>query len=711
MLKLNERVNIEKLNKVVNSSFLEQDDVKKLEIYLKKFGNGDFIEVEYEKKYENFGRYYGSNIQSIGKQIRNYICSDYCVDLDMVNCHSVLLLNEFKKRNIVSKELQEYVDNRESILKKFKVDKQMISKCINFFDFQSPFEFFNNINKVVYQTFYPLLRNDKNLDGLWKFCIKLKEAKSNKQGTFIAWYLQTIEANVMDFVFEFLKTKDILVHTHMYDGFLLYKNDLLTDDLLGEISEYVKTKEYDVTFVYKPMLYDELEKNLIEEENNYSVWKDKFEINHFYVRKPQQTYCEINEKGLPEYYDIVDLINWYKLKSDFNIKFLGRWSSDLNKKHFDFCDFYPPPLKCPKNVYNLWKGFEIENYPISYEEDEKEPVIKNFINFISHLNSDEQNCIDFMLNHYAHMIQYPGEKNGIGYVISGTGGSGKGTNYNFLKSILTNFAVQIGDTEHAVSKFNDLYYGKIAVVLDEAVSFSIISADGKLKNFMTEPNMVVESKGLKKFEAKSFCRIFITTNEANPVKITESERRLVLLEPKKMTKELVDNVNKGPYSFIVSDLETCEDQTKIKNLKIIFDFLKNFKIIYKNQHEWEINRPITQKYLEVAEHFYKTEYYWLYNFSKNNDNKEIKASDCFKSYETCAKRNNDKFPMGPKNFGQWIKKDLEVLYKRKIDGIFYCFDYEKIKQNLETKKLYISNNDCPIIDDDDNDEILKNVGM
>ena len=707
MLKLSERVNVEKLKKVVNSSYLKDpNDIKKLEIYLKKLGNSDFVEVEYSKKSENFGRYYGSSIQSMDKKVRNFICSDYCVDLDMVNCHPTLLLNEFKKRNINCKELQEYVDNRESILKKFKVDKTMINTCINFVDFESPFEFFNNINKVIYNTFFPLLRNDKKFDNLWKYIVKLNEAKGNKQGTFMAWYLQTVEANVMDFVFEFLKTKDIQVHTHMYDGFLLYKNDLLTDELLTEISEYVKTKEYDVSFIYKPMLYDELEKSLIEEDNNYSIWKEKFEINHFYVRKPVQTFCEINEKGLPEYYSGDDLIDWYRLDPNFNIKFLSRWTKDLHIKHFESCDFYPPPLKCPNNVFNLWKGFDIQNYPISYEEDEKEPVIKNFIDFISHLNSHDEKSINFMLNHYAHMIQRPGEKNAICYVISGVGGSGKGTNYNFLKSILTNFAIQISDTEQAMSKFNNLYYGKIAVVLDEASSYALVSNEGKIKNFVSEPTMSIEKKGQDTFEARSFCRLFITTNEQNPVKITNSERRLVLLDPPEMPQILIDSINDGPYSFIIDNLETCEDQTKIKNLKIIFDYLNEFPILYKKKKEWEINRPITNKYKEVAEHFYKIEYYWLYNYSKNHNDEQVNASDLFLSYQNVSKQNNDKYPLGPKQFGSWLKKT--PCECKKNSSIKYKFNFETIKKFLSDNNFYKSNDDDIFLDEEEDKILEKN---
>ena len=58
--------------------------------------------IHYKQKFEHKDRYYGigSCLSYLKKEIRNSIMPKNIIDIDMVNCHPVILLNLYQKNKI-----------------------------------------------------------------------------------------------------------------------------------------------------------------------------------------------------------------------------------------------------------------------------------------------------------------------------------------------------------------------------------------------------------------------------------------------------------------------------------------------------------------------------------------------------------------------------------------------------------------------------------
>ena len=99
----------------------EIDPFKIIKKYLHRSRNG-VIKVDY-KQNDGKGRFcaIGSmSLQTIPREIRQTICRDYYIDIDMCNAHPIILEWLCKKNGFECKELTNYINNRDELLKKVK---------------------------------------------------------------------------------------------------------------------------------------------------------------------------------------------------------------------------------------------------------------------------------------------------------------------------------------------------------------------------------------------------------------------------------------------------------------------------------------------------------------------------------------------------------------------------------------------------------------
>ncbi len=77
------------------------------------------MKVSDEQKIVNVGRFFalhGLSLQSFSKKIRHTLVHKSHLDIDIINCHPILLLQYCKKQNIKCRYLTEYVKNREGCI-------------------------------------------------------------------------------------------------------------------------------------------------------------------------------------------------------------------------------------------------------------------------------------------------------------------------------------------------------------------------------------------------------------------------------------------------------------------------------------------------------------------------------------------------------------------------------------------------------------------
>ena len=130
-----ERTRIEQL--IAKNDF--EDDVKKqLKNYLKKFDKVQkAFRVEYETQGLGIGRRYAKgslSLQNFKKEIRETLVYDTHTDVDIVNCHVVLLSQYCDKQGLKCKCLDDYVSNRnvrlQEIIDTFKTTRKVAKELI-----------------------------------------------------------------------------------------------------------------------------------------------------------------------------------------------------------------------------------------------------------------------------------------------------------------------------------------------------------------------------------------------------------------------------------------------------------------------------------------------------------------------------------------------------------------------------------------------------
>jgi hypothetical protein len=118
-----------------------------------------------------------------------------------------------------------------------------------------------------------------------------------------------------------------------------------------------------------------------------------------------------------------------------NIPFFGYWVLDSNLRLYSDIGIYPNPKLCPKQIYNIWRPFEMEQYTTPY--DKRLDALKVILNHIKALCNNEEPVYDYFVKWIAQMIQYPEMKSIMPTLISKQG-AGKGTLIELLRRMFGN---------------------------------------------------------------------------------------------------------------------------------------------------------------------------------------------------------------------------------------------------------------------------------
>ena len=515
----------------------------------------------------NFGRQYASGIQKLPKEIRGYLTDLNYTDVDMTNCHPVLLIHLFKTEGLpVPTILQQYCDNRENILHTNNITKLDVLATINK-------DRLYNIDNDWLHLLHKELKVLK--DKLWDKHPNLRapstKRQSHKKSSVMNKLLCNQESIILEMVLDKLR---IINPVKMFDGFMYKHNDRyetnnkMLENLNGLTEEWnikwtVKDPQpfiYPTDRVFTPYVrpgclihltpeeINHIDNHIdVNEERTYESVKKKFEETNFMVLYPLQ-YCKIhiNADGLETLYryDRTKLLNTYEsLFFEFiftdekgvthtSLKpFVKSWLIDESHRTYECIDFLPPPLFCPPNTYNLYRGMR-------YELLEKKGVVADddidvFLNHIRLLSGEQETdrVYTYMLNYFAHMIQFPGKIPTTGMIINSPQGFGKNIFFdNFGFKVLGQEAVLstanadrfIGRWRKVISKFLGVY--------NEASCKDTFGVEGKLKELITEPILDWEEKGKEPVTVRNFVRMIALTNKDNPIAVETSDRRWQVIE-------------------------------------------------------------------------------------------------------------------------------------------------------------------------------------
>jgi hypothetical protein len=588
-----EFINSKKLINVINNykDFKKDNyfDEEKLlaTIYEKQKRNKGLFKPMYVKpKIEGSRWYCKTGYAAMSRQVRNYLADGIYVDVDMSNCIYNVFLSIAKNNGIKHEAIEFYVNNRSEILEKIMTDqdktrdeaKEIFTKiCFSaVFDKKiEEHEDFYDLKKQIRKV-QKWLINNTDITDIKKL---YKSDDYNYYGKIISQIYFKIEWDILSKAIKYLKDSDYDVCADLHDGFFVRIDEDMDEEdfvkkldlFLPELNEFILEKtKIKVSFIVKPMtdkidLDDEMD-IMGEMEHRYNELKAEFEqsvgkiesaVKFVIDDKIDNTYKLLTKNDLLIRYEDFYSQDKFFFFSSKGLSFIKTWLLDPNKRTYRKMDFIPDVNKCPDDVYNIFKGFDIANYTENFtgeitESDEKGlQTILDHIKFLCDDGGEEvHNMFEYVLDWIAHLFQKPTEKATTCLILKGYEGCGKGILFHLLRKMLG--LVYGFTTAHPMSEifgnFNSSSSNKMLINIDEIDKKQALSIYESLKKYITEDTIEYKQKFMDNCEIKNLSRMLITTNNDQTIAISESNRRFVLIECIHKKKPTIDTIDTLLYN-------------------------------------------------------------------------------------------------------------------------------------------------------------------
>lgn len=193
----------------------------------------------------------------------------------------------------------------------------------------------------------------------------------------------------------------------------------------------------------------------------------------------------------------------------------------FHKIYLGGCDFYPNPVDCPEDVYNLYRGMNV-----AQEKGDVSPWVNLVTDVIC---AGDQVLAKYVIQYFAHMIQKPEQRPHVAIIMRGKPGAGKGSLLTPFRKMLGQHYAQVQGLSKISGKFNALVIAKLLVFIDEIRASGKETADA-FKVMVTESVLAVEKKGIDAESVSNFARYIGASNRFDAVHAMENERRQLLLE-------------------------------------------------------------------------------------------------------------------------------------------------------------------------------------
>jgi hypothetical protein len=356
---------------------------------------------EDEKEYIAFGRVSPNKalgLFSIRREIRQTLCKDYLIDIDIDNAHPSILLQICNMYEIDTDKLDEYVNNRqkklEDIMQAYKCTKDdaktlyiillyfgsfntwVTSKKIGEDDDVEPKcnKFCEKFKKELGEIGEIIMGENKDIV---KFVEERKgiEKDYNKIGSVVSYYLQEIENRLLETIYKYcVKNKYIVNNVCVLaaDGIMIEK-DKFKPELLKEFSKIIKDKfGFDLNFSVKEMKQDYigiLDQHILNDED-YQV-----QLLGGYDTKI--------EKNKQEKFDIYKLTDYFNedIQQMANNEYQDNFHLSKSFKYFNQHHSFFYQSATIYNIYNTTLN-TYTNFDKSFDDlkikDNKDKVITKF---------------------------------------------------------------------------------------------------------------------------------------------------------------------------------------------------------------------------------------------------------------------------------------------------------------------------------------------
>ena len=259
-----ECINTDNLTKIINSKLVDNETMTKLLNLKKRLKKNPshtikFIPKEKLNKTKGVGRLYPSHnnpsLQDMPRNVRKALCYDKYTDLDVVNCHPVILRQVFNENEIACDNLEKYVIHRELCLQetgKPREDAKM--SFIRLMYGGKPNKNDNAFMVKFYEDFTIASRKLLNT-AEYNLYLKLGELRkpTNPLGHAMSILAQDKERQVVSQIISTFQDHGYETSTLIHDGFHIKSLNIDNDHIIEAKQNVKKVTGYDIDITTKPM--------------------------------------------------------------------------------------------------------------------------------------------------------------------------------------------------------------------------------------------------------------------------------------------------------------------------------------------------------------------------------------------------------------------------------------------------------------------------
>lgn len=258
---------------------------------------------------------------------------------------------------------------------------------------------------------------------------------------------------------------------------------------------------------------------------DYTFRKEQFELTHVKLRNPCR-YLRLADDGTTQLLGMPELRHIYGSEMCSGKPFVDQWVNDPDIYTCERMEFKPKQEATP-GYYNLWTDFAIQA-----EEGDWSPVRE----LLWDLSGRKQDIFDYFVKYFAHLFQKPYEKPEVMIILSSSDeGVGKDTLGDHVIGPILGDKYYYSTTNHedeVFGRFTSQLRTTLFIKLEEMERECCHKNDDKLKGWITCKTRDFEEKGVPKgAPLKSYVRMFGTTNDPCPVKLSKDFRRYLLVNP------------------------------------------------------------------------------------------------------------------------------------------------------------------------------------
>ena len=167
-------------------------------------------------------------------------------------------------------------------------------------------------------------------------------------------------------------------------------------------------------------------------------------------------------------------------------------------------------------VLNFWRPTDLK--PV-------EGDATRFLQHVSYILDGDEDAAGYVLDYFAHLVQRPEIKIGAAILIVGAPGIGKSMVANVMSDIVGQHNARSVNPTALVSNFNDWIDGALLVVVHELFGVEPRRMAANLKEWITEPVIQINRKGIALYQSDNFSHFILLSNEKNAVPIDADDRR------------------------------------------------------------------------------------------------------------------------------------------------------------------------------------------